>query len=60
MNYYGMRLRGYSPGAQPAGCVRRLDDKRGVYWDIIAYERRLTPEEVIRYSLDELSEDRCK
>jgi len=51
---YGMRLRGFSPGAQPKGCIRREDDKTGKYHDIIVYERELTADEVEHYSLDEL------
>lgn len=52
---YGMRIRGYSIGAQPAGVVNREDDPTGIYYDIITYKSRLTPEEVDRYSLDPLT-----
>ena len=48
---YGMRLRGYSIGAQPAGVVERADDPTGLYYDIITYNRELTPEELDMYSL---------
>lgn len=52
---YGMRLRGYSIGAQPTGVVNREDDPSGKYYDIITYKSRLTPEEVDHYSLDPLT-----
>lgn len=51
---YGMRLRGYSIGAQPAGVVERADDHTGLYYDIITYNRELTPEELDMYSLTPL------
>lgn len=52
---YGMRLRGFSPGCQPKhGFVERLDDPSGKYWDILVYDRELTPEEVRDYDLDRL------
>ena len=52
---YGMRLRGFSPACQPMnGLVRREDDPTGKYWDILIYDRELTPEEVRSYDLDEL------
>lgn len=51
---YGMRSRGYSIAAQPAGVVAREDDPTGIYYDIICYERELTPAEVDHYSLDPL------
>ena len=51
---YGMRLRGYSIGAQPAGVVERADDPTGLYYDIITYNRELTPEELDMYSLTPL------
>jgi hypothetical protein len=43
--YYGMRLRGYSPGAQPKNVVERRDDPTGRYYDIIAYTQPLTDDE---------------
>ena len=52
---YGMRLRGYSIGAQPAGVVERADDPTGLYYDIITYNRELTPEELDIYSLTPLN-----
>lgn len=51
---YGMRLRGYSPGAQPKGVLRREDDSSGKYHDIIVYGRQLSAAEVASYELDEL------
>ena len=54
---YGMRLRGFSPGAQPKGVINRYDDPTGKYWDIIQYDRKLTDEEVRQYSLDFLGKD---
>lgn len=51
---YGMRSRGYSIAAQPAGVVAREDDPTGIYYDVICYERELTPAEVEHYSLDPL------
>ena len=54
---YGMRLRGFSPGAQPkAGLVGRMetatDGRTYDYWDILVYDRRLSPKEVHGYDLD--------
>ena len=51
---YGMRLRGYSPGSQPKGVLRREDDTTGKYHDIIVYSRQLSAAEVASYELDEL------
>ena len=52
---YGMRLRGFSMGCQPMrGLIERQDDPTGKYWDILVYDRKLTPEEVRSYELDEL------
>ncbi len=47
--HYGMRLRGFSPGAQPKGVIRRYDSK--MYHDIIVYDRPLTEEEERHYDL---------
>lgn len=58
MHYYGMRLRGFSPGAQPKGVKERKDDIKRKYWDILVYERKLTDEEVKMYELDYLGEKR--
>lgn len=52
---YGMRLRGYSIGAQPKqGFLEREDDPLGDYWDIIIYDRPLTDKERRDYDLDYL------
>ena len=54
---YGMRLRGYSPGAQPKdGFIMRLDDRSGKYHDKLVYDRRLTEKEERQYELDFLGE----
>ena len=53
---YGMRLRGFSPGAQPMnGFLQRLDDKSGKYHDILVYDHRLSDKEIRNYDLDDLS-----
>lgn len=57
MFYYGMRLRGFSPGCQPKGVAERLDDVTGKYHDILAYTRKLTAEEMFDYELDYLGEE---
>ena len=57
---YGMRLRGFSPGAQPMdGFLRRENaDDESVklygrrYHDIIVYNRELTEKELSDYELD--------
>lgn len=54
---YGMRLRGFSPGCQPRdGLLGREDDTNGKYYDVIAYDRKLTDKEVSDYELDYLGE----
>ena len=53
---YGMRLRGYSIGCQPAGVIERRDDPNGRYYDIIVYESPLTADEMRAYSLDDLTD----
>lgn len=52
---YGMRLRGFSPGCQPKGVIRREDDPDGKYWDVIVYERELTEKEIRDYELEDLN-----
>lgn len=52
---YGMRLRGFSPGAQPKGVIRREDDSAGKYYDIIVYDRPLSAEEISNYELDDMN-----
>lgn len=50
---YGMRLRGFSPGAQPKeGLLYVWDDINGKYWCILEYDRELTEDEVRNYDLD--------
>lgn len=48
---YGMRLRGFSPGCQPKGVVRREDDPTYRYYDILVYDRELTRKECTDYEL---------
>lgn len=49
---YGMRLRGFSIGCQPMQGLRDVfDDKDGRYYDILAYDRQLSPKEVEDYEL---------
>ena len=52
---YGMRLRGFSPGAQPKEVLRREDDTTGTYYDIIVYGRPLSAEEISNYDLDTIT-----
>lgn len=54
MYKYGMRLRGYSIGAQPAGAVAREDDHTGQFYDIISYNAPLSQEDIKHYSLTPL------
>lgn len=63
-NIYGMRLRGFSLGAQPIrGLIGVLSaenkeklDSENNYHDLIEYERELTDEELERYELDKIDE----
>ena len=58
---YGMRLRGFSPGAQPRGkFLRHENDPTGQYYDILVYARRLTDAEVVEYDLDDLNSKPAK
>lgn len=50
--FYGMRLRGFSPGCQPEGAIERIDSEE--YHDIIVYDRLLLDEEVKHFSLTPL------
>ena len=52
---YGMRLRGFSPGAQPKEVLRREDDTTGRYYDIIVYDRQLSAAEIADYELDDFN-----
>ena len=53
---YGMRLRGFSPGCQPKGVLRREDDPTGRYYDLLVYDRELTEKEIADYELDVIPE----
>ena len=56
--FYGMRLRGFSIGAQPTnGLIRRDDSITGKYHDILVYDRELTEKELADYELDYLKGD---
>ncbi len=57
--YYGMRLRGFSPGCQPKeGCLGNLPPKRldlfgwDKYHDVLMYNRPLTNTELEDFELD--------
>jgi hypothetical protein len=51
--YYGMRLRGFSPGCQPMeGFIRCEDDWAGRYWNILVYDRELSADDCRHYDLD--------
>lgn len=55
---YGMRLRGFSPGAQPMnGFVKRHDDLSGKYYDVIEYDRELTEKETQTYSMEKIKNE---
>ena len=55
VHVYGMRLRGFSPGAQPKdGWIETEEDPLGDYWNILVYNRKLTDKEVKDYDLDSL------
>ena len=62
--FYGMRLRGFSPGCQPSdGFIEAIDKddfialkKRSGYWDILIYERKLSDDEIREYELDYICE----
>lgn len=51
---YGMRLRGFSPGAQPMeGLIKREETPNSDrYYDIVTYNRSLAKEEVEHYDLE--------
>lgn len=52
---YGMRLRGFSPGAQPKeGWVDTETDPLDEYWNVLVYNRRLTDKECEDYELDRI------
>lgn len=52
---YGMRLRPFDIGCQPSGVYKRFDSDK--YHDEITYERKLTNDEIEKYSLDYLGEE---
>lgn len=52
---YGMRLRGFSIGAQPSGVLRREDSDK--FWDVIVYDHPLSNEDIKHYSLTPLTEE---
>lgn len=53
--HYGMRLRGFSPGAQPTdGLIRAIDCTEGPYYSLLTYNRRLFLSEVNDYDLAEI------
>ena len=61
--FYGMRLRGFSPGCQPMfGLDHREDDVKGLrpdgkpYHDILVYSRPLSNKELEDYELDYIQE----
>ena len=57
--YYGMRLRGFSPGCQPMeGFIRREDDFTDRYWDIIVYDRELSADDCSHYDLELIADAR--
>ena len=59
MYLYGMRLRGFSIGCQPKqGLIGLADDEYqdSKYHDVIAYDRKLTEDELQEYSLDYIGE----
>ena len=58
VTYYGMRLRGFSPGCQPKdGLQYGTDDPAGRYWNILVYNRRLSDKEMADYDLDFIKEE---
>ena len=52
-----MRMRGYSPGCQPKGVIRREDDPSGKYFDIIVYDKKLPLKEEKYYDLEFIGKD---
>lgn len=56
--FYGMRLRGFSIGAQPTkGFIRRERRASDPYYDILVYDRKLTEKELADFELDYLKGD---
>lgn len=56
---YGMRARPLAPGAQPKGIVEFYPPllQYPQYWNIIAYARPLTEQEIEDYELDYIREE---
>ena len=56
VHVYGMRLRGFSPGAQPLdGLVGTEEDPvPDGYWNILIYNRRLERKDAESFDLDYL------
>ena len=53
--FYGMRLRGFSPGCQPMdGFIKRADASSDKYYDVIVYEKPLKKADIEHYSLTPL------
>lgn len=54
--YYGMKYRGFSPGAQPKkGLIGCIENNETEYYDVIEYDRKLTDEEISNYELEEIN-----
>lgn len=59
--YYGMRLRGFSPGCQPmTGLLERTDDWTGDYWDVLVYDHELTKADCEQYDLEFIAAERSR
>ena len=55
VHVYGMRSRGFSPGAQPTeGWLDTEVDPLDDYWNILIYNRKLSREEQEAFELDYL------
>lgn len=55
--WYGMRLRGFSPGCQPMKGLVGTMEGIGRYHCVLIYNRELTDEEIRDYELDRISEE---
>ena len=54
---YGMRLRGFSPGAQPMkNLISATEDTTRTYWSILEYSSALSETDRNAYDLDYLGE----
>lgn len=58
LHKYGMRLRGFSPGAQPKGVVlaENADKITQKYYNYIYYAEKLSEKDRATYDLDYLGE----